>query len=543
MKFHAALAQALLDNGITTLFGVAGDANLYAIDSFTRLPGCSFVSAAHESGAVLMALGYGAISGKLGVATVTHGPGLTNTVTALVEGVKARTPMLLYCGDTAAEDAHHPQKLAQREVVLASGAGFEPLRSPRTLAQDLAAAIRRAWAERRPIALNVPLDFLWAEVEYKPIVVRMPTAGGMVPTGDSLDEAVGIIAMAKRPIVLAGRGAMAPDAKTALLRLAERIQAPVATTLKAQNLFRGEYCNLGVFGTLSTPPATEAILQSDCIIAFGAGLNDRTSAKGSFLDRKRVVQCNAEPGEAARLVRPDVALWGDIAATADLIVHWLDVAEIEPSGYRDDELDRKLRAYSPGSELGDTKCVPAGTVDIRHALWRIHQAMPADPILVTDGGRFCGAAYTYISTDPGSFVSGLHSGSIGLGMGYAIGAGCADRSRPVLHVTGDGGFMLGGLTEFNTAVRHKLDMIVVMCNDGAYGAEHIQFRDKDMDPGLSTFEWPDFAPVAQALGGQGVAVRSEADLDAAAQAIQHRDRLRPLLIDLKLHPDHIPSMR
>jgi thiamine pyrophosphate-dependent acetolactate synthase large subunit-like protein len=122
-------------------------------------------------------------------------------------------------------------------------------------------------------------------------------------------------------------------------------------------------------------------------------------------------------------------------------------------------------------------------------------------------------------------------------MAYAIGAAVAAPGRPVLLVTGDGGFMLGGLAEFNTAVRHKLDLVVAVCNDSSYGAEHIQFRRKNMDPGLSVFEWPDFASVADALGGQGVTVRTAADLDAAARAIAARGR--PLLIDLKLDPDHV----
>ena len=545
MKFHAALAQAFADNGLTTLFGVAGDGNLYVVDAYARLPGCTYVASAHESGATLMALGYTTLSGKLGAATVTHGTGFTNTVSALVEGVKGQTPMLLFCADTAVEDKNHSQKVAQRELVLATGAGFEQLRAPHTLAQDVATAIRRAWTERRPIVLNVPVDFQWVDIDYKPVIVRIPTASGLVPTGRALDDAVGIIATAKRPIIVAGRGAMLSGARDALIRLAARIEAPLATTLKAQNLFRGEYCNLGVFGTLSSPPAVEAILQSDCIIAFGASLSRYTTVKGAYLERKRVVQCNAEIGEVGRVVQPDVAVWGDAAATAEAIIHWLDEAEAPPSGFRNDALDQNLRAYPAtlATEFSAGSRTPAGTVDIQRSLWRIDQAFPANRIVANDAGRFLGVAFRLVTARPGSFVHSANSAAIGLGMGHAIGAGCADRTRPVLHITGDGGFMLGGQTEFNTAVRQKLDMVVVVCNDGAYGAEHIQFRNKDMDPASSTFQWPDFAPVAEALGGQGITVRSDADLDAALKLIANRDRARPLLIDLKLHPDHVPSIR
>src|SRR5262249_22724101 len=107
-------------------------------------------------------------------------------------------------------------------------------------------------------------------------------------------------------------------------------------------------------------------------------------------------------------------------------------------------------------------------------------------------------------------------------------------------VTGDGGFMNGGLAEFNTAVRHKVDLVVLLCNDGGYGMEEVEFRARNMPEDITVVSWPDFAPVADALGRQGVAVRTEADLDRAIQAI--RDRTRPLLIDLKLDMRSLPGL-
>ena len=131
----------------------------------------------------------------------------------------------------------------------------------------------------------------------------------------------------------------------------------------------------------------------------------------------------------------------------------------------------------------------------------------------------------------------VNYGSIGLGMGNAIGASFGAPKRPVLLVCGDGGFMLGGLAEFNTAVRHGVDLVVIVFNDGAYGAEYIQFRQKDMDPTISTFDWPEFGPVATALGGQGYTARNVDELDHALAAIESRDR--PILIDVKLNPDDV----
>lgn len=206
MLFHEAIARALADQGVTTVFGVLGDANLYMMDSFQRRSGGHYYSACNENGAVLAANGYARTSGQLGVATVTHGPALTNTVTALAEGVRDRTPILLLAGDTPVADKTNLQNIPQREVVLASGAGFEQVRTPQTVAEDLATAIFRAHAESRPVVLNVPVDFQWEEIEYLPVPTRLIDAQAVRPDPAALDAAVGIIASARRPVIVAGRG-------------------------------------------------------------------------------------------------------------------------------------------------------------------------------------------------------------------------------------------------------------------------------------------------------------------------------------------------
>jgi acetolactate synthase-1/2/3 large subunit len=539
MKVHQAIAKALADHGVDTIFGLIGDGNLYMADSFVRDCGGSFVAAAHEAGAVLMALGYASVSGKVGVATVTHGPALTNTVTALAEGAKARMPMVLLCGDTRVEDRDGFQVIAQREVVAATGAGFEQLRAPDTVAQDVATAFRRAVLERRPIALNMPIEFQWLETDYKPLILQRADTSAIVPESDDLDNAIGIIAAAKRPVIVAGKGANRPEARAALLRLAARIEAPVATTLKAKGFFGGEAFNLGVCGTLSTSVAAEILLESDCLIAFGAGLNKFTLSSGALAKGRRIVQIDLDPAAIGRQFPVDAGVFGDVARTADLFVHWLDEAEIPGSGYRDAAMQARLNDYSAADDFDPAW--EAGDVDLREVMLRINRALPADRIFVGDGGRYIGQAWRQIDIPgPSSFVHTVNFGAIGCGMAYAIGAGRAAPGRPIALFTGDGGFMLGGLGEFNTAVRDGTDLIVILCNDGAYGAEHIQFRNKGMDPSISTFDWPDLAAVATSLGGRGYSVRSLADLDTALAALPDRDR--PVLIDIKLDPDTVPQL-
>jgi len=534
VKVYQALARALAETNGGPLFGLVGDANLYMVDSFVREHGGRYFGAANEGGATLMALGYAAVSGKVGLATVTHGPAVTNTLTALVEGVKSFTPIVLLCGDTNAADRENLQNVAQRDVILATGAGFEQLRAASTAVTDLARAIRRAAVERRPVALNIPTDLQHELVEHETSALLAPLSPPSVtPTGDDLDNAVGIIAAAKRPIVLAGRGASDEGSRDALLRLAERIEAPVATTLRARGLFGAADHNLGIFGTLSAPAAVEAILKSDCVICFGASLTSYTSSNGSFLQGKRVVQVSPVGDDLGRNHVPDVGLVGSAAATVDAIIHWLDEAEIPPSGFRA-ELPKQGLTAQPAS-----KANAEGRLDFIETLARLNEILPSERTLVVDAGRFMVKTLQYIDApSPRHMVHTASFGSIGLGMGYAIGAAAAAPDRSTVLFVGDGGFMLGGLAEFNTAVRHGTNLIVVLCNDGSYGAEHVQLRAKQMDPGLVLFDWPDFAPLAEALGGRGLTVRTVADLDHVAAAIKAGGK--PLLIELKLDPDAMP---
>lgn len=536
-SFHVyqAIAKATQEHGVDTMFGLMGDANLFMVDSFVRECGGRFVPAAHEGSSVLMALAYAHVSGKVGVTTVTHGPALTNCVTALTEAARGHVPMVVLAGDTPVDNPRHLQSIDQRELVKTTGAGFEQLRSPATVGKDVARAFYRARVERRPIVLNMPADFMWQDTEHDVQVLSVFTAPGDVAQGDILDNAIGMIASARRPLILAGAGAV--DARDALIELADRLEAPLATTLKAKGLFNDHPYNIDMFGTLSTPAAYDLIAQSDCIVCFGTALHDFTTDRGKLMKKKRVVQVDVEPTAIGGGLHPDAALVGDAALTAKTILYWLDQAEIAPSGFTRG-LDIEALTEHPAGKEKEAQ----GYVSYVHALERLEDALPKDRLLVTDGGRFMTEVWCRISVpDPKSFVGTVNFGSIGLGLQEAIGAGVADPGRPVVMFTGDGGFMMGGINEFNTAVRHGLDLIVIVANDSAYGAEHIQFTDRKMDPSLTEFHWPSFAQIATSLGGEGVEVRSMEELEGAVTAMQTRKGV--FLIELRLDPHDVPPMR
>jgi acetolactate synthase-1/2/3 large subunit len=536
-EFYAyqSIARATYEHGVDTMFGLMGDANLFMVDSFVRDYGGRFIPAAHEGSSVLMALAYAHVSGKVGVATVTHGPALTNCMTALTEAARGHMPMVVLAGDTPVDNPRHLQSIDQREVVKATGAGFEQLRTPETVGKDVARAFYRAQVERRPIVLNMPADFMWQEVTHDVQVLDVFTAPGGVAQGEILDNAIGMIASARRPLILAGGGAV--GARDQLIQLADRLEAPLATTLKAKGLFNDHPYNIDIFGTLSTPAAYDLIAQSDCIVCFGTALHDFTTDRGKLMKDKRIVQIDVEPTAIGGGLHPDAALVADASLTAETILYWLNEAEIPSSGFTRDLDIATLTTHPAGA-----KRTSDGFVNYVHALERLEDALPKDRVLVTDGGRFMTEVWCRLSVpNPQSFVCTVNFGAIGLGLQEAAGAGLAAPDRPVVLFSGDGGFMMGGINEFNTAVRLGLDLIVIVANDSAYGAEHIQFIDRKMDPSLTEFHWPSFAEIAKSLGGEGIEVHSDAELETALVALKNRKG--PFLIELRLDPHDVPRMR
>ncbi len=537
MFVHEALAEGVAATGTDTMFGLLGDANLFMVNSFVDRHRGTYVSAAHEASAVMMAHGYACRTGRLGVATVTQGPGLTNTATALTEAVRTSTPLLLITGDTAPGNKLNQQTLEQEPFVRATGAGYVLIGHPQDAGLGVRAAARRAVAESRPFVLNCPTEFHWQEVAAgadDDAGDPWPGSQERVPE-ELLDEALGIITSSRRPLVLAGRGVIGKEQRQAVLAFAERIGAPIATTLRARNLYSAAEGSVGVCGTVSTQPGVLAIGESDCIIAFGASLNTWTTVRNSLLEGKRVVHVDTNQARFRREVPTTAVVLGDAAIVAQQFVELLEAAEVPPSGFR----DRVMGTVNQPDLMAD---VPLGQkLTLAGVLSAVNRALPARRTVVFDGGRFQAEAFKYIwSTDYRREVTTTDFGAVGLGMGAAIGAASAAPDEPTVFVTGDGGFMMNGLAELHSAIRAGLPLIVVICNDGSYGAEYDQFVNKGLSPELSLFSWPDFTEVARSLGADGLAIETVSDVAAAVAALG--PRTRPLVIDVRIGPADVPEV-
>lgn len=536
MTYSDHFAQALVNNGLDTMFGVLGDANMYLGEAYTTTPGNRFIASAHESGAVLMAAGYAAVTGKVGAATVTHGA-VTNAVGALFEASRAALPLVLIAGEAARADRDNLQNLPNREIVAPTGALFQAARHPDAVYQDVAQAARLAESARRPVVLSVPTDFQRRPCDASPSWSMNVTPGRPTADRDALEEAAAMVASAQRPIILAGRGAGTPGAGTALRALAERIGAPVATTLRGKGALGDDPLNLGIWGTLATPPGLEAIVKCDLVLAFGASLSPLTTMRGELMAGKRVVQVDADPTAFGRYQPVELGIVADIESCAQDLMALLDEAEVPATGFRSTDLEQALQDFR---EEDRGVRVPTGPVHIIDALHRINAICPRERSLAIDAGRFCHEALRVLEVEhPSAYVHALNVAQIGMSLSYGIGGAVGAPDRPSVVVIGDGGFMLGGLTEFNTAVRYGLDLVVFVMNDGAYGAEYYRFVAEELDASPITFDWPDLADVATSLGGHGLSVTELSDFDRVERAIA--DRTGPVLVDVRLDRDRIPD--
>jgi thiamine pyrophosphate-dependent acetolactate synthase large subunit-like protein len=305
--------------------------------------------------------------------------------------------------------------------------------------------------------------------------------------------------------------------------------------LAAKGLFGRDKYDLGVFGTLSSPPAVDAIMASDCIIAVGASLNEFTGGGDGwpYFRGKRVVHCDVNPAALGTEYLADALVRADATIFARTSIDWLKHADYTSSGFRG--------TIKLGS--GEVTAKPSSSefVDLIEALVELNRALPIERAITVDGGRFAWEAIKRLDVPRARCWASTFRGfgAVGNALSAAIGVGIALPGLPTVAVVGDGGFMIGGLAEFSTAVRYGVDLIAFVCNDGTYGAEYGKLVTHGLSTETSFVDWPDFAPVAESLGGAGYTIRNAAELAGLGSVIA--DRHRPLLIDVKLDPTASPK--
>ena len=538
MNVAEAVGQALATLGVRQVFGLLGSGNFAVTNALVEF-GARFAAARHEGGAITMADAYARVSGGVGICTVHQGPGLTNAMTGLTEAAKSRTPLVLLAADTAASAIRSNFKIEQEALVRAVGAGTERLHSPATAVADTIRAYRRAQLERRPIVLMLPLDVQAApcpvdarELALQPAPVLLPAR----PAEAAVAQAADLLARARRPLIIAGRGAVLANVGEALQQLGALLGALLATSANGQGLFSGSPWSLGISGGFASPVAAELIAEADVVLAVGAALNMWTTRHGRLVSPgATIIQVDHEVDAIGAHHRVDVAVVGDAAEAVRALIVELEQRSRGRSGWRSLGVAARIQE-------GDWRTAPyedastATQIDPRTLSIVLDDLLPDARTVAVDSGHFMGYPAMYLRVpDAQGFMFTQGFQAVGLGLASAIGVAVARPDRITVAALGDGGLMLA-LPELDTVARLGLRMLLVVYNDAAYGAEVHHFGPQGHPVDLVQFPDVDCAALGRAAGLDGATVRTPADVQAAVRRWLDREGKPALLLDAKVVP-------
>ncbi|MBA2580877.1 MAG: hypothetical protein H0V03_08575 [Thermoleophilaceae bacterium] len=340
-----------------------------------------------------------------------------------------------------------------------------------------------------------------------------------------------LVERSRRPVILAGRGAVLADAGPALEALGERIGALLATSLMGNGLFAGNAASLGVCGGYGSKLLERLLPEADLVLAFGAGLNQWTTMFGRLLGDAAIVQCDADARAIGGHRPVRLGLAGDAAEAADALGEELERRGFASDGFRTGEVAAEVRAYSAAEDYADE--AGEGLIDPRTLVAELDRLLPPERTVVYDCGHWTWFVTPFLNVpDPAGFVPAQGFMSVGHGLATAIGAAVARPDRPVLALTGDGGAMMA-LGELDSIIAQGLVVLVAVFNDAAYGAEVHHFGPMGRPTGMVEFGDRDFAAVAVALGARAATVRSADDLAAPIEDWLARPA-GPLVLDPRL---------
>lgn len=535
MRVAEAVGRTLASLGVRHVFGLIGSGN-FEVTAALVAGGAVFTGARQETAAVTMADAYARVSGETGICTVHQGPGLTNAMTGLTEAAKSRTPLVLCAADTAAAAIRSNFRIDQDGLVRSVGAAVERLGGAPTAVADTVRAFRRAREERRPVVLMMPLDVQALEVAAAAVEATIPPApppGRVRPDATAVTAAAAALAGARRPLVLAGRGAVLGDAGRLCEELAERIGALLATSAVANGLFAGSPWSLGISGGFASPGAAALIAEADVVLAAGASLNMWTTRHGRLLDPgATVIQVDHEAPAIGAHHRVDVGVTGDVAETLRALLAALDAGAAPRAGRRTDEVAARIREGGwrghPYEDAGTADRIDPRTLSIA-----LDDLLPTERTVAVDSGHFMGYPAMHLRVpDAAGFVFTQGFQSVGLGLASAVGAAVARPDRLTVAAVGDGGALMS-LSELETVARLGLRMLIAVYNDAAYGAEVHHFHPRDAALDLVAFPDTDLAALARGAGLEAVTVRRPEDLGAVERWVASGAR-PAMLVDAKV---------
>lgn len=519
MSGASCVVEALRQEGVSVLFGYPGGANLLLYDALID-SGIHQVLVRNEQGAAHAASGYSRVTGKPGVCMATSGPGATNLITGIATAYMDSIPLIAITGQVGTD-------LIGRDVfqeVDITGA-TEPFTKNNYLVKDVAdlprifkEAFHIATTGRPgPVLIDIPRDVQTASLDfsypekvdlrgYKPTVKGHPR---------QIKKAIEAMMASMKPVIVVGGGGIMADATSELIAFAERMQAPVATTLMGIGAFPASHpLSLGMLGgDHGVYPAKQAVAEADFLVVMGSRMADRSTGKRSdFAQKARtVVHIDVDPAEIGKNIDIHIPIVGDIKSTLQGLLAQ-DFHRENPAWLKQIQ---EWKQVVKGTGAGEGE--DAAGLDPMVVIRRLSEKAPKNTIVTTDVGQhqvWTGRYYAF--EHPRTFLTSGGLGTMGYGLPAAIGAKIGCPSQQVLLVTGDGSFQMN-LTELATAAQEGLSIKIVLLNNSRLGMvrelqEH--YCEKRYTQTTLTGN-PAFGKLAEAYGFPAIRVERPDELDAA----------------------------
>ena len=512
-----ALILALDKLGIEYIFGYSGGAAIPIFDALeTVKTRVQFVLVRHEQGAAHMADGYARATGKPAVVLVTSGPGAGNTITGIMTAQMDSVPMIVISGQQVTwmlgKDAFQEADIfgITMPVVKHSYLVKEP--------EDVVRTVREAHhiattGRPGPVLIDIPKD-----ISQSPFTGDFDAPldlAGYAPEQDhnidhrALEQAANLLRGAKKPVVLAGHGAMIAGAERELRQLCEALNAPITSTLLGKGVFPETHpLSLGMLGMHGTAYANMAIIDSDLILNIGSRFDDRiVGLPEQFSEGKKIIHVDVDPSEINKMIKTDVAIIGDAHTVLKQLLPM--VSKLDTEDWLS-TIDANKRRYP----LTYKKRGGLRMQQVLDELYGHVEQSGRDTIYATDVGQHQMWAAQFCKVDsPFNWLSSGGAGTMGFGFPAAIGAQLARPDADVWAIVGDGGFQMT-LFELSTAVLQKLPIKVLVLNNHYLGMVR-QWQEMffdDRESGVDLDGNPDFVMLAKSYGAVGLNLRRAADI-------------------------------
>ena len=518
------VAKTLHDLGVREVFSLAGGHINPIYDACQKL-GIRLIDTHHEQGAAMAADAYGRVSRTPGVCFVTAGPGFTNALTGVAGAHMSNAPFIIISGRSGVEEN---DKLSLQEIDQEAMAApitkwartvFDPLRIPEYVSN----AYKRAITGRPgPVYLGMSYEVLYPKCDEKKVTsfnTKIPTSNSE-PSSKVVEEFISILINAKKPVVIAGSGSWYSGAENEIQKFIEQANIPLFTLNFGRGIVSDSHPNCFGPASGSAPNGFKKITsEADLIILLGIRLSLYIGFGRTFNPNAKIVQVDIESSEIGRNKPADLGIVGDIRSLLQKTSSYIKRNSVKPnfSSWFKKASSLKDKEKTKGDKLRQSNKKPIHPVRVGQA---VEEVLGPDGILVIDGGDT--QAWTdghYSVMKPGHYVKGGPLGCMGVGVPFAIGTKVARPDKQVALITGDGAVGMNFM-EFDTAIRHKIPFVAIVCNDQAWGMTKHQLeitygRKKPkigVDLGLTPFH-----EIVKVLGGYGEFVDNPKELNGAIE--------------------------